>query len=155
MTAAELELGPLSPNELETLNALILRSKAYWGYDEAFMRACETELKVTPQLLGQNQFVVATVNGKIAGMAEVSIESDTAHLEKLFVEPDQMSLGAGRLLFNWAALTAKTAGAFKIVIEADPEAEPFYAKMGAKRVGMAPSGSIPGRQLPELEFRLT
>lgn len=154
MTEAELELGPPSPNDLEALNALILRSKAYWGYGESFMRACETELKVTIQLLGQNHFVAATVNGQLAGMAEVSIESDTAHLEKLFVEPDHMRLGAGRLLFEWAVLTAKTARAVKIVIESDPEAEPFYTKMGAKRVGMAPSGSIPGRQLPELEFRL-
>ncbi len=154
MTKAEIELGPPSTDELDDLNAMILRSKAYWGYDEAFMRACETELKVTAQLLAQNQFVTATANGNIAGMAEVSFESDRADLEKLFVEPDHMRLGVGRLLFEWAILTAKTAGALKIVIEADPDAEPFYRKMGAKRVGMAPSGSIPGRQLPELEFRL-
>jgi hypothetical protein len=37
-----------------------------------------------------------------------------------------------------------------MVIEADPDAAPFYRKMGAKHCGFAPSGSIPGRVLPKL-----
>lgn len=147
-------LEPLEACELASLNALILRSKAYWGYDEAFMQACKAELEVTVDLLAQNQFVTARVNGNTAGMAEVSIASDTAYLEKLFVDPDYMSVGAGRLLFNWAIRAAKKSGASRIVIEADPGAEPFYVKMGAKRVRMTPSGSIPGRFLPELELQM-
>ena len=36
------------------------------------------------------------------------------------------------------------------MIEADPDAAPFYRRMGAQDVGLAPSGSIPGRMLPKL-----
>ncbi len=154
MTRPKLKLVRPAPSELDILNALILRSKAFWGYDEAFMKACERELKVTAQLLDIAQFITATLNGRAVGVAEVSIERDTAHLEKLFVDPDHMDLGAGRLLFEWAAHTARAAGAAKLMIEADPGAEPFYKKMGAVKVGQVQSGSIPGRLLPELEFCL-
>lgn len=41
------------------------------------------------------------------------------------------------------------------MIDADPNAEPFYRAMGAVRIGATPSGSIPGRELPLLEFTLT
>jgi len=37
------------------------------------------------------------------------------------------------------------------MIDADPNAEGFYLKMGAERVGESPSGSIPGRMLPLLQ----
>jgi hypothetical protein len=41
-------------------------------------------------------------------------------------------------------------GAHRMAIEADPDAAPFYRRMGAKDSGFAPSGSIPGRMLPKL-----
>ena len=37
---------------------------------------------------------------------------------------------------------------------ADPFAAPFYRRMGMADVGMAPSGSIPGRMLPRLAMPL-
>ena len=44
--------------------------------------------------------------------------------------------------------------AAELRIEADPEAVPFYQRMGAKITGSAPSGSIPGRRLPLLRYTL-
>jgi hypothetical protein len=41
-------------------------------------------------------------------------------------------------------------GADRMVIEADPDAAPFYRRIGAKDCGLVPSGSIPGRMLPKL-----
>nr|WP_211354784.1 hypothetical protein [Stackebrandtia albiflava] len=38
--------------------------------------------------------------------------------------------------------------------DADPGAEPFYRRMGAVRIGEAPSGSVPGRVLPRMTVRL-
>ena len=34
---------PARPDEAEALTALVLRSKAHWGYDEAFTAACRDE----------------------------------------------------------------------------------------------------------------
>ena len=53
-------------------------------------------------------------------------------------------------LFHWATSEATAMGADRMVIEAEPDAAPFYRRMGAKDCGLVPSGSIPGRMLPKL-----
>jgi GNAT superfamily N-acetyltransferase len=139
-------------DELDTLTHLCLRSKAVWGYDRAFMEACRDELTLTQEDLRETELQVAERDGAIVGVAQVSADAETAHLEKLFVEPDQLRGGAGRMLFDWAKAAAATLGAKHLVVEADPDAAPFYRRMGAHDDGVAPSGSIPGRVLPR--FRL-
>jgi hypothetical protein len=42
-----------------------------------------------------------------------------------------------------------------MAILADPNAAPFYERMGARLVSQAPSDAIPGRMLPLYEYDLT
>lgn len=141
-------------DELAALTDLCLRSKAVWGYDRAFMDACRDELTLTQEDLRETTLQVAERDGAIVGVAQVSVDGANAHLEKLFVEPGQLRGGTGRALFDWAKVTAATLGAKHLVIEADPDAAPFYRRMGARDDGMVPSGSIPGRRLPRLVLML-
>ncbi len=46
-----------------------------------------------------------------------------------------MGRGVGRALFEHARKVAAEAGATVVEIDADPYAEPFYLRMGARRVG--------------------
>lgn len=154
MTHKVTKLRPPNNGELADINALILRSKAVWGYDAAFMEACREELSISRETLSRHPVAVTETDGRITGVAELSFEGDTAHLEKLFVDPETMRAGAGRRLFDWAVEKARAEGAGTLVIEADPDAEGFYRAMGARRTGQAPSGSIPGRMLPELSLAL-
>ena len=95
------------------------------------------------------------VDGETAlGVVQVSRDGSDAILEKLFVEPERLRGGVGGALFRWAVESARALGAYRIVIEADPDAVPFYERMGAVVDGTAPSGSIPGRQLPRLVLAL-
>lgn len=140
--------------ELDALTDLCLRSKAVWGYDRAFMDACRDELTLTQEDLRETKLQVAERDGAVVGVAQVSAEGATAHLEKLFVEPAQLRGGAGRTLFAWAKAAAADLGATHLIMEADPDAAPFYRRMGARDDGVAPSGSIPGRVLPRLVLTL-
>jgi GNAT superfamily N-acetyltransferase len=137
-------------NELQSLTELCLRSKAVWGYDAAFMAACRIELTLRPDDLRSTYLQVAESGTAAVGVAQVKVVSADADLLKLFVEPDQLKSGIGRLLFGWVADQARRAGALRIIIEADPDAVPFYQHMGARRAGSSLSGSIPGRMLPRL-----
>lgn len=74
----------------------------------------------------------------------------TLRLVKLFVEPTTLRRGVGKALFLWATNEATSRGVGRLVIEADPDAAPFYRQLGAKDCGVAPSASIPGRILPKL-----
>ena len=149
-------LRPARPGEAAALTALILRSKAYWGYDDAFMAACEEELTVTEERLTGGMFIVAVDRSETPlGAAEISFEGAIAWLEKLFVDPEAMGRGVGRALFEWAVETADEGGATALIIAADPDAEAFYRTLGAERDGDIASDSIPGRRLPRLVVELS
>jgi GNAT superfamily N-acetyltransferase len=93
---------------------------------------------------GQAQFSVA----------QVKLFGQEADLTKLFVEPSALRGGIGKVLFVWATEAARSMGATRLVIEADPDAAPFYRRLGARDAGLAPSGSIAGRRLPKLVLDL-
>ena len=142
-------------DELPGLSDLCFRSKATWGYDAAFMEACRAELSFDRQDLESTSIAVAEHDGKPVGVAQVLVAGDQAVLLKLFVEPDAFRRGIGAALLAWATDVAKRMDAARLTIEADPDAAPFYRRMGACDVGQAPSGSIPGRMLPKLTIDIS
>jgi len=142
------------PDEAALLTQLCLRSKAVWGYDADFMLACGEELTLTPAAIAQSHVQVAEIDGRPAGVVQISVAGDVAQLDKLFVEPALLNTGLGRCLLAWAEKTARKEGAVRLVIEADPGAAGFYRRMGAIDDGMVPSGSVAGRFLPKLILAL-
>jgi GNAT superfamily N-acetyltransferase len=123
-------------------------------YDAAFMKACRAELTFDPRDLVTSRIAVAAQGDSLVGVAQVKMAGAEADLQKLFVEPAALRGGVGRALFDWATDAAREMGALLMIIEADPDAAPFYRRLGARDVGLAPSGSIAGRMLPKLALEL-
>jgi len=121
------------------------------------MAACVDELTITPETLEHSHFQVAEDDTGVIGVVQVEFDpqENEAELELLYVDPDRMGTGAGRLLMHWAIDQARTSGARRLIIVADPHAVGFYEYMGATRIGEYPSGSIPGRMLPQLAIKLS
>ncbi|WP_371786750.1 GNAT family N-acetyltransferase [Streptosporangium subroseum] len=142
-------------DEAELLSELAIRSKAYWGYDEAFMAACRDELTIPASEVEKLRTTVAEHDGRILGFATLEGNPPEGALDGLFVEPDAIGRGVGRRLFEHATAAAASLGFGRLTIDADPNAEPFYVAMGATRIGATPSGSIPGRMLPLLAITIT
>ena len=140
--------------ELSELSALCMRSKAHWGYDDAFVAACRAELTLGLHDLDENLLRVAEQEGAPVGVAQISLQGGWAEVEKLFVEPAHIGCGVSRTLFEWAAQAARGAGATSTNIESDPAAAPFYRRIGARDAGTAPSTAIAGRELPPLILTL-
>ena len=141
-----MHIRPARVEEAAALTELAMRSKAHWGYDDAFMAACRDELTVRSEHIPRVD--VADLDGRVVGM--VRLEPDC--IEDLFVEPDVIGTGVGGALFRHVTRRAASEGMARLTIDADPNAEPFYRSMGAVKVGESPSGSIPGRMLPLLEL---
>ena len=154
MQTMTIALRPAHTFEAPVLSALCLRSKAHWGYDAAFMRACVAELTLHPEDLTPDTLVVAEIDGTLAGMAQVGPVGADADLMAMFIDPDYIGQNLGRVLFNWCVETARAMGAPRLMIDADPQAAGFYTRMGAVQIGTTPSGSIPGRVLPLMEYPL-
>lgn len=145
-------IRPASISDLAVMNDMILRAKAHWGYDVAFMAKVAEELALYPKDLGPD--LVVWDDEAMMGMAQLCVTGDTSQLEYLFVDPAAMGRGVGAGLFQWAAHRAQTLGAKVMKIDSDPFALPFYERMGAVVVGEVPSGSIAGRMLPLLDYAL-
>jgi GNAT superfamily N-acetyltransferase len=141
-------------DELPLLSDLCFRSKAVWGYDDAFMEACRGELLIEPMDLETTLVAVGELDGEPIGVVQLKVVGDEADLMKLFIEPNALRSGSGKAMFAWAAGIAKRSGAARLLIEADPGAAPFYRAMGACDIGDAPSGSVPRRMLPKLALDL-
>ena len=151
----KMEIRKAKTEERASINALILRSKAHWGYDDAFMDACRDELSMDAERLLSDNFRVLQHHGKVVGTVELAVEGPKAHLHKLFIDPDLIGSGAGRILYEWALARARSFNATAMLIDADPDACGFYEYMGARVIGQVPSGSIEGRFLPLLQHDLT
>lgn len=141
------------PREAGQLSALALRSKAYWGYPPELLALWRDELRFTPEYIESHDVFVACRAGEIVGVVAVVLDDLTADIGHLWVDPDRVGNGVGRRLFDRAIAAAKGAGARVVVIESDPNAEPFYLRMGAKRDGSVPSTPA-GRELPRLVYEL-
>ena len=152
---AELRLRPARPGEEEALSRLCLKSKAYWGYDAAFMAAVSPYLKVTGAAIAAGFTTVAeTADGTLLGVCQIAPGSDKGTLDLLFVSPEAIGTGAGRALFDHAKAQLAARGDTVMTILSDPYAEPAYLHMGARRVAMRASDVFPGRTLPWLEVLL-
>ena len=114
------------------------------------------QLTITPQFIAANETFAAVSNGRMIAFHALRKTAETFRLEHLWAPPEQIGHGIGRLLFTHAAERAAVRGAHRLTIEADPNAEPFYRRMGAVRVGVL-SSEIDGqpRELPLLALDLT
>jgi GNAT superfamily N-acetyltransferase len=171
------------PEEAADISELAIRSKAHWGYDDAFMDASREELTIPPdRIVARRTQVIVSGGGaddgagggadgaggaagdgvaagrlpagRILGFGTIEGEPPAGELGMLFVDPDVIGRGVGGALFSHLAATATALGFHRLTIAADPNAEPFYLSKGAVRIGGVPSGSVPGRTLPLLALAL-
>lgn len=140
--------------EARCLSDLALRSKGHWGYSREFLESCRAELTYSPRVCASGAVVVAERSHRVLGFYHLMANLPSSRLEALFVHPDAIGTGVGKALLERALSAAGDLGAEEVTLEADPNAESFYARHGAVRTGEVPSASIPGRALPLMRFDL-
>jgi GNAT superfamily N-acetyltransferase len=140
-------------DEAELLTEIALRSKGHWGYSQAFLDACRSELTFRPEDVATRRIVVADSPSGIVGFYSIDDRPPSGELGNLWVVPERIGTGLGKRLWQHAVDSAREAGYTSLRIEADPNAAGFYEAMGADRISEVPSGSVPGRTLPLLLFK--
>lgn len=151
MTADNHLIRPARDGEARLLSELALRSKGHWGYSPEFLEACREELSYSEeQLLSERMrcFVLERAQRVIGFYALLRQAGTEIELEALFVDPEFIGQGLGRLLIEHAKSSAAAMGGTKLTIQGDPNAERFYVAMGGVLTGRRESDSIPGRFLP-------
>jgi len=143
-------IRPARGQEVSILSDLALGAKAAWGYGEEDLRRWRPQLTLTPEMLSDFVVNVAEIDGRVRGFYAVRRAAGRWYLEHLWIDPAHWRRGIGRTLIAHALETAVAGGAAGLEIEADPNAERFYRRIGGRRVGSvpAPTAHAPGRQLP-------
>jgi GNAT superfamily N-acetyltransferase len=141
--------------DAERLTAIAHAAKRHWGYPENWIAAWRDILTMRPEFIAENTAYYAVEGGRAVGFYVLTREDDGLHLDHLWIVPGAMGRGIGRALVEHAAAEASRLGFKQIKIEADPNAEGFYKRMGATRVGTS-AGETCGerRELPLMEFHI-
>jgi GNAT superfamily N-acetyltransferase len=148
-----MEIVPATPADASRLTEIAFAAKRHWGYPERWIQSWRDILTMHPEFIGANVAYCAVEDGRAVGFYLLTTENDGLHLDHLWILPHAMRRGIGRALFEHAVEEGKRLGFPAIKIEADPNAEGFYQRMGARRVGTQ-INEIEGerRELPLLVY---
>lgn len=117
------------------LTEIAFAAKRHWGYPERWIQSWKEVLTIRAEYIRGHEIYIATREEEVVGFYALVTESRRGMLEHLWVNPSAMSQGIGRSLFEHAVRQAKALGITAIEIESDPNAEKFYKRMGARRIG--------------------
>lgn len=154
---SDVRIRPAQPGEEAALTELSRRSKAWWGYDPAFMALAGPAILISRETVEAGRAWTAEDGvGGLLGVVtlEPAGEFTTLELDALFVAPEAIGTGVGRALLLYALERARDLGARRVAVNSDPNAARFYEHMGGVRVGETPSEAVPGRMLPRYELSL-
>jgi len=123
------------PQDADALTEIAYAAKRHWGYPERWIECWRDTLTIRSEFIAADVAWCAMEDSRAVGFYLLTSESDGLHLDHLWILPDAMGRGIGRSLFEHAVEEARTLGHRTLKIEADPNAEGFYTRMGARRVG--------------------
>jgi GNAT superfamily N-acetyltransferase len=122
------------PSEADALTRIALAAKRHWGYPERWMEIWSPQLTFDAAYFEANESWTAVSEEQPVGFYTLLDKDGVAWLENLWVTPEHMSRGIGRMLFQHSVQLAKLRGYKKFQLEADPNAAGFYEKMGMHKI---------------------
>jgi GNAT superfamily N-acetyltransferase len=129
----------------QRLREIAAAAKGHWGYDPQLVADWAASFPLPGEPL------LAERDGRVVGWAAVERRGDVLRLEDLWVEPAAMGQGVGRELFERARALGD--GCVRMEWEADPNAVPFYERLGARHLRDSEPSEW-GRVLPVMGISL-
>ena len=127
-------------------------AKRHWKYPETWIELWRDQLTLAPAYVETHHVELAEAGGKVVGFFALRGHADIVELDHLWIDPPWIGRGFGRQLMDRALAVCRAGGAQRIEIDSDPFAEPFYRRLGARRIDSTPA-PVPGepeRYLPRL-----
>lgn len=143
------------PEHASILTDIAIAAKRHWDYPEKWIQLWIPELTFSPEYIAENEFWLIEEDEVIVAYYSLKQDAEGLWLDNLWVLPEYMGLGIGLQLFGHALERSRARDEAVLKIEADPNAQSFYEKMGAQRVGQHQyvlDGEL--RTLPVMEINL-
>jgi len=155
--AEAIGLFPAGGEHSEALSELAFASKSYWNYSEEYLKAARPLLRITPEFITSNEVWIASESGRpqnLLGFFALCQEPTGILLDHFWIAPSYIGQGVGRQMFEKMRHVAEQHGWKRVLLYSDPQAEKFYSKMGATRIGEKPSRVACGPMFPIMEVLL-
>lgn len=151
-----LQIIRAQPEHAALLTEIAVSAKRHWNYPETWMQIWLPELTISSDYIALHEvWMMANAEKPIAFYALLAQVKDD-ELEHLWVLPEYIGRGIGKQLFQHMLERCKLFNISALKIYADPNAQSFYEKMGAKKVGeYATQMDEQIRILPVMEFKVS
>ncbi len=144
------EIRDTREDEAKALSDIRVESKGHWGYARETLEAWRTAMKVSPDYIRANAVRSIFLDGRLVGFYALK-RAEEDYLDHLWLLPDAIGKGIGRLALEHAVRLARESGIRTLVIISDVDAEGFYLKLGARKIGEVFSPHQ-NRMLPKLSL---
>jgi len=143
------------PQHAGVLTEIAIAAKRHWNYPETWIQSWIPQLTISSEYISSNEVWMMTDEGNPIAFYTLSQDEEGYELGHLWVLHEYIGMGIGRQLFNHALERCKRLHIPALKIYADPNAQAFYEKMGAYKVGEHHS-EVDGqpRILPVMEIQL-
>jgi GNAT superfamily N-acetyltransferase len=145
------------PADAARLTEIAHAAKRHWNYPESWIELWRDPLTITPGYIETHRVDLVETASEVLGFIALRRRSDSAELDHLWIAPQWIGRGWGRRLVEHALAVCREWDVGRVEIDADPHAEAFYVRVGARRIGRTPA-PVPGeplRYLPRLALEVT
>ena len=148
------EITKSTIEDSEILTEITKKSKAYWGYSDDQMERWSELLTITKNYIETNHVYQLLDNDLTIGYySYVYLNKKEVKLDNLFVLPNHIGIGFGKLLMNDFLNRIKNTEIEKVILDSEPNAEKFYEHFGFQKIGQIET-SIKNRYLPIMELKI-
>lgn len=130
-----IQIRAARPDEAGRMTEIAFAGKRHWGYPQNWMKSWRGILTVTSEFIASHETFSAVIDDQSVGFYALRQKGARLDLLHLWVLPEWMGRGIGRSLFRHALERVKALGFRELEIESDPNAEGFYQRLGARRMG--------------------
>jgi ribosomal protein S18 acetylase RimI-like enzyme len=145
----------IQPDTIKLLNDIMKRSLAIWGYSPKEMEEVAKKLVITTEFMNKSVCYAVELGGLIKGFFCIEpSQSEEISNAKFYIEPDSIREGLGTMLWNQVIfeLKNKEIKHFKFLV--DKNAQGFYEKLGAVKVGEQRSEIIEKYMIPIMKYTI-
>ena len=152
-----MQITPAADENLDEINALMARSKAYWDWSPEYLDAALRLMVLCSHYLRENLCFEVREDGELVGFLSVKDDPQGPVLDNLWVDPRRIGQGLGRRACEFLFRLALRKRWPALYVVPDPPAEGFYSRMGFVDTGAREASRVPGGpvfSVFKIEFRL-
>ena len=120
--------------DADRLTEITIAAKRHWNYPEKWIQFWLPQLTLTAEYISKHEVWMVMAKDAAIGYYSLEYSDGELWLGNLWVLPEHMGQGIGRLLFEHALNRCRGLGCSTLKIEADPNAQSFYERMGACKI---------------------